>query len=85
MDTPCTKENGERREVDDFQPSVHLRALYNEKAIDVEDALSVQAFCIKYIEENLVKSAYLEHLKHLEMMKTKTETREEPTRKQHVL
>ena len=48
------------------------------KAINVEDAFSVQAFCNKYIvEENLVKS-YLEHLKHLEMMneKRKTETRE---------
>ena len=43
----------------------------------MEDTLSVQAFCIKYIvEENLVKS-YLEHLKHLEMMNEKrnTETR----------
>ena len=57
MDTPCTKQNGERREVDDFQPRACLRALYKEKAIDVEDALSVQAFCMKYIvEENLVKS-----------------------------
>ena len=43
----------------------------------MEDTLSVQAFCIKYIvDENLVKS-YLEHLKYLEMMneKRKTETR----------
>ena len=77
VDTPCTKENGERREVDDFQPRDRLRALYKEKAIDVEDVLSIQAFCIKYIvEENLVKS-YLEHLKHLEMMneRKKNETR----------
>ena len=77
MDTPCTKENGERREVADFQPRACLRAHCKEKAIDVEDALIVQAFCIKYnVDKNLVKT-YLEHLKHLEMMnkKRKTETR----------
>ncbi|CAB3986840.1 RNA-directed DNA polymerase from transposon X-element [Paramuricea clavata] len=77
-DTPIRKENGNRREVDDFHPRARLRALHKEKAINVEDALSVKAFCNKYIvEENLVKS-YLEHLNHLEMMndKRKTETRD---------
>ena len=77
-DTPIRKENGNRREVDDFHPRARLRALHKEKAINVEDALSVKAFCNKYIvEENLVK-LYLEHLNHLEMMndKRKTETRD---------
>ena len=60
-----------------IHPTARLRAFYKEKAINVEDALRVQAFCIQYIvEENLVKS-YLVHLQHLEMMneKRKTETR----------
>ncbi|CAB4032480.1 RNA-directed DNA polymerase from transposon X-element, partial [Paramuricea clavata] len=76
-DTPIRKENGNRREVDDFHPRARLRALHKEKAINVEDALSVKAFCNKYIvEENLVKS-YLEHLNHLEMMNDKkTEMRD---------
>ncbi|CAB4020533.1 RNA-directed DNA polymerase from transposon X-element, partial [Paramuricea clavata] len=55
QDTPIRKENGNRREVDDFHPRARLRALHKEKAINVEDALSVKAFCNKYIvEENLV-------------------------------
>lgn len=45
VDTPYSKQNDERREVDDFQPRAYLRALYKEKAINVEDALRVQVFC----------------------------------------
>ena len=41
VDTPYTKQNDERREVDDFRPRTRLRALYKEKAINVEDALRV--------------------------------------------
>lgn len=70
-DTPTLKENGNRREADDFHPRARLKALHKEKVIDASDDASLQAFCNKYIvEENLVQT-YLQHLNHLQMMNEK--------------
>ncbi len=70
-DTPTLKENGDKREVDDFHPRACLRALHKEKAIDINSTTRIQAFSNRYIVEvNLVKD-YIAHLNHLEMMSEK--------------
>lgn len=70
-DTPTLDKEGIQREADDFHPRTRLRALHKEKAINVNDAASIEAFSNRYIvEESLVKD-YLAHLNHIEMMSGK--------------
>ena len=63
---------GIQRKADDFHPRACLKALHKEKAINVNDAASIEAFSNRYyiVEESLVKD-YLAHLNHVEMMSGK--------------
>ncbi len=80
-DTPTLKENGDKREVDDFHPRACPMALHKEKAIDINNTTRIQAFSNRYIvEENLVKD-YIAHLNHLEMMSDKRKVEKQKTHK----
>ena len=66
-DTPIFDKEGIQRKADDFQPRARLSALHKEKAINVNDAASIEALSNRYIvEESLVKD-----LNHIEMMSGK--------------
>ena len=58
--------------MDDYHPRARLKQVHKKNEINIiEDNVSVQAFCNRYVvEESLVKK-YQEHLNHLEMMSEK--------------
>ena len=70
-DTPTLDKEGIQREADDCHPRARLRALHKEKAINENDAASIEAFSNIYIIEGSLVKDYLAHLKHIEMMSGK--------------
>lgn len=67
----------EPRDVDDFNPRVHLKNLFDKKELNSSDATGVKNFSIKFIvDEDLV----LKRLRHLEYLKLKKDKRAELTR-----
>ena len=78
-ETPITNtDDGKRREVDDYHPRARLKQVHKKNEINIiEDNVSVQTFCNRYVvEESLVKK-YQEHLNHLEMMSEKRKMEKE--------
>ena len=77
-DTPTLDKEGIQWKADDFHPTARLRALHKEKAINVKDAASMEAFSNRCtVEESLVKD-----LNHIEMMSGKRK-QEKQMKNQH--
>ena len=64
LETP-THIDGSPRAIDDFQPRVQLRSLFESNKISLEDDESVKEFSRKFIVEERIVRNYLEHLNEL--------------------
>ena len=70
--TPLTTD-GEKREIDDFQPRIQLKRALRNGSLDISDEESVLQFCDKYLIEKELLLKCTEHFLYTELMKKKRE------------
>ena len=66
-----TDVNGVQRPVDDYQPTKHLKEVFNKGEVKLTDEESIETFCDKFIIDKRIAKTSLEHLQTLELRKEK--------------
>ena len=70
-DTKNVEENGNKREIDDWQPRVNITKLFKDKSLQLQDLQAIQRFSDTFIVEEKYVKERLEHMTLLELTKEK--------------
>ena len=69
---PLTSD-GEKREIDDFQPRIQIKRALRNGSLDICDEENVSQFCDKYLIEKVLLLKCTEHFLYTELIKKKRE------------